>query len=381
MHVNSLFLQRSILLLVQQDTQRQKDRELSGYRREHAFRRLKTNMVGDEVVFEASGVTYMYSLQPKTLLELSRPDISASYYSPSFIAESQYIIQAYWDNHNLTMFHITNRKARSLLPLEGVPRGRHISPVSDGIYFAYVRTGNDYMFGNVEETFREGVWIRKIQLPSASRSDHAKATDLQRIPDIDVGPGTTLDIHTLSSRHLLLINKPDSVIEYDIRTGQFERAASDKASVEIRAHVKGDNYVVFRDFQHLWLSEGSKKRLHAIWSKSCDLQMPENLIRLSQVGGHDVNLSGEGEPVMWLLGPILHYARINDILAACQGAPLALRDTGHCAESIIRTGTLNVTYETALSHWLRMLQFYSIGARLRLQGQVSSSKYPQMLRL
>ncbi|CAH0044840.1 unnamed protein product [Clonostachys solani] len=330
-----------------------KDRELSNFRREYAFRRLRSNMAGDEVVFEASGDTYMYSPQAGTLLELPRPDISTSCYSPSFIAGSQYIIQACWDNHNLTTFHLTSRKGMSLLPLEGVPRGRHISPVSDGTYIAYVRTGKDYMFGDVEETFGEGVWIGKIQLPSASGSDHAKVTDLHRLPDVDSGPETTLNIHTLSSRNILLINQPDSVIEYDIKTSQFERTASGKASVEMRAHVEGYSYIVFRDFQHIWLSNGSQKGLPDLWSKPGDLQTPENLIRLSQVGGHDVNLSGDGKLVMWFLGPTLHYARIKDILAACQGAPLALRDTGQCAESVIHTSTLNVTYETALSHQTR----------------------------
>ncbi|VUC33747.1 unnamed protein product [Clonostachys rosea] len=325
-----------------------KDRELSNFRREYAFRRLRSNMAGDEVVFESSGDNYIYNLQAETLLQLPRPDVSTSCYSPSFIAGSQHIIHACWDNHNLTTFHLTTRKAMDLLPLYGVPRG------SNGVYIAYVRTGKDYMFGDVEETFGEGIWIGKIQLPLASGSDHAKVTDLHRVSDVEFGPETTLDIQTLlSGRHLLLINNPDAVIEYDIETNQFERTASGKASVEMRANVDGHDYVAFRDFQHIWLSEGSKMMLPALWSKPGDVQTPENLIRLSQVGGHDVSLSGDGKLVMWLLGPTLYYARIEDILAACHDAPIALRDMGHCAESVISKSTLNVTYETALSHQTR----------------------------
>lgn len=79
-----------------------------------------------------------------------------------------------------------------------------------------------------------------------------------------------------------------------------------------------------------------------------DPQTPEDLVRLSDVGGHDVALSANGRKAFWLLGPNLNMADLRGVAQACQKASPKAKDTGDCARQFVLSQHLNATFETAL---------------------------------
>lgn len=214
-----------------------------------------------------------------------------------------------------------------------------------------MRTGKDYMFGDIEETYGEGVWIGRVHLPHPEVDHHKAAiSDLKHIKSLQTGFETKLEFVANRGKTKLIVRNADSVIEYDVQTSQQRRIAVGKTSVEMSAISEDSSTLLaFRDFQHVWLCPdlralGKAGSLDAIWSKPGDAQTPRNLIRLSQDGGHDVALSSNRKRVFWLHGPRLYSADVARILEACQEASLPDRDSGACARSAISHHYLNVTF-------------------------------------
>ncbi|KAF2630295.1 hypothetical protein BU25DRAFT_456052 [Macroventuria anomochaeta] len=106
--------------------------------------------------------------------------------------------------------------------------------------------------------------------------------------------------------------------------------------------------IAFCDFQHTWLSEGPLLNQLDIRSKPLDPRAPVDLVRLSQIGGHDITFSGDGK-IFWLLGSSLNFADVRQLIKNCYAVSLESRDSGFCAQPHVRSLELNVTYETALS--------------------------------
>lgn len=335
------------------------DAELSESVEVRSFRGLRSDNSGTRVVFEAAGDNIHFDLDSRSLTAVSKAADEESCYGPSFITGSDWILQACWDDRNLTRFVLSDLYDKaSVRVIEGLPRGRYISPVSNGEHICFVRTGKDYMFGDIEETYGEGVWIGRIDLPRLEIGfDRASIFDLQHVESLKSSFESKLDLVTIDGETALLVQNPDSVVQYNIQTGHQRQIAIGKTAVEMTAALTRDDSIslAFRDFQHVWfcpalsLSTNAGATSRKVWSKPGDDHTPRNLIRLSEDGGHDVTISGNGEKLFWLHGPTLHFADIPSIASACQEAPLSARDSGTCAQLAVSQQYLNVTFPSVVS--------------------------------
>lgn len=86
-----------------------------------------------------------------------------------------------------------------------------------------------------------------------------------------------------------------------------------------------------------------------IWSKPGDESTPSDVVRLSDIGGHDVSFSGDGKKVLWLSGPTLHVVDVAEVFRSCRYASAASKDSGCCVQDLVATTPLVASYETALS--------------------------------
>ncbi|KAF3764082.1 hypothetical protein M406DRAFT_351573 [Cryphonectria parasitica EP155] len=316
-----------------------------------SLRGLRSDHLGQSLVFEAAGDNFVVNVSSakEDLVLLPKPEASRSCYGPSFIQGSSFILQACWDTRNLTTFFLTDPMSAVIQPISGIPRGRYLSPVSNGDWIFYVRTGKDYMFGDVEETFGEGIWMGKLSLSSAhvSRLTHLRS--------LRSSQETKLELRNVHGRPMLLVQDPNSVVEYDIETGALRTITTGKTSVEMTAASNLTNTILaFRDFQHIWLCASMQQKLLGIWSKPGDAQTPKDLVRLSEHGGHDVVISGDARTVFWLFGPRLYSADIQRVISACEHANLQAQDTGECALPYVFSRYLNATFDTALSEQFRI---------------------------
>lgn len=318
--------------------------ELSSSMQVQSLRGLRSDQLGQNVVFEAAGDNFVTNVYTNDIELLPKPRASISCYGPSFVHGSQYLLQACWDTLNMSVIFLAEPMSRESRAVEGIPRGRYVSPVSDGNWIAYIRTGKDYMFGDVEETFGEGVWIGHLSVSSGIVSQ------LAHIKKLRVSQDTKLDIKTADGRAILVLQGSNSVVEYDIEAGEQRQITAGKTSVEMTASVGSVSTIVsFRDFQHIWLSADPSVRTSGIWSKPGDTHTPGDLVRLSKHGGHDVVISGDASTVFWLFGPELYYADITKVVLACKKASLKSRDTGECARQHVLSKTLHARFPTALS--------------------------------
>lgn len=318
--------------------------ELSSSIQVKSLRGLRSDHLGQTVVFEAAGDNFVTDISTDAIELLPKPRASMSCYGPSFVHGSQYLLQACWDNLNMSAIFLAEPTSKESRAVEGIPRGRYVSPVSDGNWIAYIRTGKDYMFGDVQETFGEGVWIGQLSLASGV------VTQLALINKLRVSQDTKLDIKMVDGRAVLLLQDSNSVVEYDLESGEQKAITTGKTTVEMTASVGSGNTIVsFRDFQHIWLSANPSERTLGIWSKPGDTHTPEDLVRLSAHGGHDVVISGDASTVFWLFGPELYYTNISKVVSSCNKAPLKSRDAGECARSYVSSKYLNARFPTALS--------------------------------
>lgn len=318
--------------------------ELSSSMQVNSLRGLRSDHLGQKVVFEAAGDNFVTNVYTNDIELLPKPRHSISCYGPSFVHGSQFILQACWDSLNMSAIFLTELMSGESRAVHGIPRGRYVSPVSDGSWIAYIRTGKDYMFGDVEETFGEGVWIGHLSLSSGIVSQ------LALIKKLRVSQDTKLDIKKVNGRTILLLQDSNSVVEYDIEADEQRTITTGKTSVEMTASVgSGSALVSFRDFQHIWLSASPFEKALGIWSKPGDMHTPKNLVRLSEHGGHDVAISGDGSTVFWLFGPELYYADISKVVSACEKASCKSRDTGKCARQHVSSKWLHTSFPTALS--------------------------------
>lgn len=319
-----------------------------------SFRGLRSNTAGDKIVVEAAGDNYIAEISSPSLRPVTRPAASTSCYAPSFVPGTPYILQACWSDTNFTSFHLSDPDEGSCIKIHGLPRGRYISPVSNGKQIAFVRTGKDYMFGDVDETFGEGVWIGDISLPghAASRgTKEALLTNLRQVPGLGVASDTKLDMGVIGSEQVILVQSAGSVSRYSLQTGKLEASFKSSTAVEMTISTIESPAVAFRDFQHVWMSSAAhiSNRLE-IWTKPGDPRTPRGLTRLSQIGGHDATFSGDGSKVFWLLGPTLYHVDVAEALQACHGASLSSRDLGNCSLPFVQSRLLNVSHTTGLCH-------------------------------
>ncbi|KAI1340702.1 hypothetical protein F5Y15DRAFT_48963 [Xylariaceae sp. FL0016] len=326
-----------------------KDSELAQHHQARALRALRSNYAGDQVVFEAAGDNFIVQVSSGVTRPVPKPDDTVSCYSPSFTTSSHCILQACWDDRNFTSFYLADIDSGRVSVVYGLPRGRYISPVMGNDYISFVRTGKDYMFGDVEETFGEGIWIGRFDFRE-DRCESPSATALQMISGFESGPETKLELVTRQEKAVLLVKNPGAVAEFELDNGEKRSILSGKTAVEMTAYAAagGQQTVAFRDFQHIWLSANLESSSVEVWSKPGDSKTPTNLLRLTEHGGHDVVFSGDGQKVFWLFGPTLRNVNVAQVDRMCSEASLKARDSGECAKPLVSSLDLNVTFATAL---------------------------------
>lgn len=329
------------------------DSELRDNIQVRSLRSLRSNDQGTRVVFEAAGDNVVLDVVSRRLVTIPKVDDDESCYSPSFMTESGRVLQACWHDQKLTRFVLSDPYDKMpAQEIEGLPRGRYISPVSNGEYICFVRTGKDYISGDIEETYGEGIWVGRIQITQLRAGfDRVIISDLKHLSTIQSSFETKLELAAVNGRVTLLVQNPNSVVEYDIQTGQRRRIAIGATTVEMAATLTkdGSTSLAFRDFQQIWLypNLSVSKAPKEVWSKPG--RAPGSLIRLSMDGGHDVTFSGNHQTVFWLHGPTLYITKISDAINACQGASPLSRDSGVCAQAAVSQQHLNVRFPSVLS--------------------------------
>jgi hypothetical protein len=295
--------------------------ELSDTARIRSIRGLRVSSTGANVAFEAAGDTYILGIANQSQTLIPKGLTGAQYYGPSFLPGTPYVLHARWDDEDLTVLELVDMFSDGRqFKVKGVPRGKYISPIVSGTKIALIRTGRDYILGDVEETAGAGVWVGDIRLPE-KRENAAVVSNLTRIYSATTGSALNpwqsfrLDFKSLAERLYLLIQDGTSVIQHDLHTGRQNIVVQGKTSVEMvlggptvpetltsRSNSE-QPFVAFRDFQHAWITRWSKKSSQ-IWSKPGDDNTPDDLVRLEGYSGHDICFSADGDKIFWLSGKI-----------------------------------------------------------------------------
>lgn len=178
--------------------------QLATHAQETALRGLRSDAKGKAVVFEGAGDNYVMDVSSGDIQKIGAPNAVTSCYAPSFVDETQSLLKSCWNDVNYTSFHLVNRQDNTTTEVQGLPRGRCVSPVTDGRINTYIRTGKDYMFGDIDETFGEGVWVANIYLP-ATPSGTSWLNGLRRLPLGDYSAESKFDMGSRDGSTIILI--------------------------------------------------------------------------------------------------------------------------------------------------------------------------------
>ncbi|KAF7794297.1 hypothetical protein EIP86_005430 [Pleurotus ostreatoroseus] len=291
---------------------------LEDQQRIHAFTELRANEDGSQVVFQASGTTYVYSLHKAESERLRRVPVlqkDASYFSPSFVPWSdELIIHARWSDRTFTTFELANLTSGEAYELVGLSLGRYYSPVlgenSKKPKLAFIKTAGDTHTGNVVATAGAGLYIADLHMDPQSSS-----ATIQNIRFISESPATSPPARTklrfLDDDTKILVQQPESASVIDIASGPntsgeyFTRTiASGRTTTELVASLANkDVDVAAVDFHHVYLAPNLDPH-DPLWAKPGN--STKGLVRLTVDGGHDVVWSVDGTILFWLTGPSLH---------------------------------------------------------------------------
>lgn len=309
-----------VLKLETQDTQRVR-----------ALKELRVDDHGERAVFQAAGVSYLQKIGKKDALKVPVLHKLAPYYSPSFIhGADNLIIHARWSDTNFSSFEISNVKSGVAHELVGVPLGRYFSPVlcecdSSHRQIAFVKSGGDYMTGDIVATAGTGLYVGDISLPA----DDAKAPTQITIQNIrlvlsDIDSDDRVNMRFLEKNKKLLVQQstrafvidlgagPNKFGEYQQHTLASGRMSSELVVSPLSGNAKVEN-VAFVDFFHVYFAPGTHvKNGESVWSKPGNAT--KGLVRLSLDGGHDVTFSRDGKRVLWFLGTIFVSWSLLDLL-------------------------------------------------------------------
>jgi hypothetical protein len=111
-----------------------REEELAFHRQIRALRGLRSDFTGRRVVFEAAGDNYVVDPVTAAVLTIPKPLSEQSCCAPSFIKDSALFLQACWDDTTLTKFYVADVDAGRVVQIEGLRRGRYVSPVSNGTF-------------------------------------------------------------------------------------------------------------------------------------------------------------------------------------------------------------------------------------------------------
>ncbi|KIP10290.1 hypothetical protein PHLGIDRAFT_115580 [Phlebiopsis gigantea 11061_1 CR5-6] len=331
--------------------------------RVHAFTDLRPSQDGTRVTFQAAGVNYVYSLKDETVKAVPVLHEDAPYYSPTFVPGAEdLVVHARWSDTNFTTFEIANVTSGEAFELTGLPLGRYYSPILCSCSgarrkIAFIKSGGDYLSGNIVATAGAGLYVGELTLPSTSPfKKDIKIVDVKFISDAPAAnePSTT-KLRFLEKNAKILVQQSNYAYIIDVASGpdQFGQysikdVASGESSTEIAVvPSKKSANVAFVDFMHVYFAPHVSND-EVVWSKPG--KATKRLSRLSLDGGHDVVFSGDGKTLFWLLGPYLHTLEVSK-LHKCKHeiAKDNLNFGISCTKGLLKWYDIKVEYATDVS--------------------------------
>ncbi|EMD34385.1 hypothetical protein CERSUDRAFT_117254 [Gelatoporia subvermispora B] len=324
--------------------------ETADTQRVYAFNELRVNEDGSLAVFQASGATYVQDVvegKSKTKPHARPVPVlhpGAPYYSPTFIVGApDLVLHARWSDVNFTSFELANLTSGIAYQVHGLPLGRYYSPIlcecaGARRQIAFVKTGGDYLSGDIVATAGAGLYLGEITLPS---SKHSKVT-VSNLRHVPFGVGyyelQKTKIQFLDKNKKLLVQSPQRAFIVDLAAGPDENGdyaeetlATGLMSTELVVPQQGKS-AAFVDFFQVYYAP-SVNASEPLWSKPATTT--KGLVRVSVDGGHDITFSRDGEKLFWFLGPFLHHVDVSEVsaCAAKKGSGAAVLDAS-CAKTV-----------------------------------------------
>ncbi|PCH38468.1 hypothetical protein WOLCODRAFT_64922 [Wolfiporia cocos MD-104 SS10] len=310
--------------------------ETAATQRVRAFTELRADTRGESVVFQGAGATYVQHVGADVRRAQRVPALhpDAPYYSPAFVTNAEeLVIHARWSDVNLSTIEIANLTSGRAYELTGLPLGRYYSPIlceclGESRQIAFVKTGGDYLTGDVVAGAGEGLYLGRIILPAPEQDSSEKitVTNLHFVQsEIDTDVLLNTKIRFVERATKLLVQSPRRAFVIDLEAGPNEmgdythytiasgRMSTELATVpEVSETVKAGS-VAFTDFYQVYFVP-SVTADEPVWSKPGNAT--KGRARLSLDGGHDIVWSRDGTKLFWFLGPFLHWVDISK-LDAC----------------------------------------------------------------
>ncbi|KAJ3981233.1 hypothetical protein F5890DRAFT_570495 [Lentinula detonsa] len=359
--------------------------------RVHALRDLRADETGNKVVFRAGNIPVVQVVGKSDYTKvptLHYDDGQTPYYSPSFIpgTDGNLIIMSRWSDLHFTSFEVSDLSKGYSYEVEGLPLGRYRSAAMCRCKgwkrtIAFLKTGGDYLTGNVIATAGTGLYLGDINL-EPSPSQKLLISNLRLVPS-DIDPQSA-KLEFVDKNQKLLVHQSDRAFIVDLVGGPVDiegkpphyTMATGKMSTEIAVAPRprsalqklfhgGEGqyaveYVAFVDFFHVYVAAGkSLEQGEDVWSKPGNATA--GLARLSLDGGHDIAWSSDGKKLFWFLGPYLHSLEISK-LEKCSSAIKHDSNTFgiSCVKSLVQYQEIVVEHPTDI-------------ARLKEQTQALSS--------
>ncbi|KAI8999066.1 hypothetical protein BD414DRAFT_476891 [Trametes punicea] len=356
--------------------------ETAETQRVYAFHELRVDDRGEFVVFQAAGATYVQEIGDD-LLAKRVPALhpEAPYYSPSFVPGTQdLVVHARWSDTNFTTLELANLTSGTAHEVAGLPFGRYYSPIlcdCSGLHrrIAFVRTGGDYLTGDVVATAGAGLYIGELTLPSGSDAKKSSTIAVKNIRFVPSEIGTDDMLHTqlrlFEKGKKLLVQEPRRAFVIDLDAGPneygdypHETLATGRTSVELVVPPPdaADKTLpaAIVDFHHVYYVPAVQPD-DAIWSKPANAT--KGLTRLSVDGGHSIAWSGDGSKLFWFLGPWLHHVDVSDKLRACLKA--STEDKTHfdtsCTKKLAKFQEVVVEYPSDVSRLKKEAAAFAAG--------------------
>lgn len=300
--------------------------ETNDTQRVRAFKDLRVDEKGEKVIFQAGGVTYVQKVGKKTTIKVPTLEKSAPYYSPSFVhGANNIIIHARWSDETFTTIELADIHSGIAFELDGLPFGRYFCPIlcecpSSHRQIAFIKTGGDYMTGDILATAGAGLYIGDITLPPSDSLESKKITihNLRFIPS-EIDTSDRINMRFMDRNKKLLVQQSNRAFTINLGAGadklgnyKHRTIATGRMSRELAVSPRRrrgwqsavvDN-VAFVDFFNVYLAPGNgrKRAGKSVWSRPANAT--KGLVRLSLDGGHDVTWSRDGKKLFWFLGRI-----------------------------------------------------------------------------
>ncbi|KAI0355021.1 hypothetical protein OH77DRAFT_1425075 [Trametes cingulata] len=315
--------------------------ETADTQRVYAFHELRVDESGEKAVFQAAGATYVQEVgedvSPKRVPVL-HPD--APYYSPAFVPGTHdLVIHARWSDVNFTAIELANVTSGEAYELTGLSLGRYYSPTlcacpGRNRQVALVKTGGDYLTGDVVATAGAGLYIGELTLPSKSDAKKAATIAVKNLrfisTEIDTDDLLRTQLRFFEGSKKLLVQEPRRAFVIDLSAGPnelgdlpHETLATGRMSEELviplpsSKSFKDKTPAAIVDFHHVYYVPSVEPE-DAIWSKPANAT--KGLVRLSVDGGHSITWSGDGSKLFWFLGSWLHHVDVSKLSACAKAA-------------------------------------------------------------